>query len=83
MQLRPTGGRPGRCSGLQIQVRQDLLDHRLFEDRGNDLQLAAAVGAVFPVDLESEVSAQTNLYSSYVVAKTRLSSLAQLSRTGW
>ena len=34
------------------------------------------------VDLESEASAKTNLYSSYVAAKTRLSSLAQLSRTG-
>ncbi len=34
------------------------------------------------VDLESEASAKTNLYSSYVAAKTRLSSRAQLSRTG-
>jgi len=32
-------------------------------------------------DLESAASAKTNLYPSYVAAKTRLSSLAQLSRT--
>ena len=68
--------------GLQTQVREDLLDHWLFEDRRDDLQFAAAVRAVFQVDLESEASAKTNLYSSYVVAKTRLSNLAPLSRTG-
>jgi hypothetical protein len=44
--------------------------------------LAAEVRAVRQVDLESEASAQTSLYSSYVGAKTRLSNLAQLSRTG-
>ena len=32
-------------------------------------------------DLESAASAKTNLYPSYVAAKTRLRSLAQLSRT--
>ena len=37
---------------MQTQVRQDLLDHLLLEDRGNDLQLAAVVGAVIHVDLE-------------------------------
>ena len=52
------------------------------QDRRDDLQLTAAVRAVLQVQLESEASAKTNLYSSYVVAKTRLSSLAQLSRTG-
>ena len=52
------------------------------QDRRDDLQLAAAVRAVLEVEVESEASAQTNLYSSYVVAKTRLSSFAQLSRTG-
>ena len=55
---------------------------RTPQDRRDDLQLAAAVRAVRQVEIESEASAQTNLYSSYVVAKTRLSSLAQLSRTG-
>jgi hypothetical protein len=63
-------------------VREDLLDYRLFEDRRDDLQLAAAVRAMRHVDLESEASAKTYLYSSYVAAKTCLSSLAQLSRTG-
>ena len=67
---------------MQSQVPEDLLDHRLFRDRRDDLQLAAAVRAARQVDLESEASAKTNLYSSYVAAKTRLSSLAQLSRTG-
>jgi hypothetical protein len=63
-------------------VREDLLDHRLLKNRGDDLQLAAAVRAVLQVDLESEASAKTNLYPSYVAAKTRLRSLAQLRRTG-
>jgi hypothetical protein len=52
------------------------------QDGRDDLQHTAAVRAVRQVDLESEASAQTNLYPSYVVAKTRLSSLAQFSRTG-
>ena len=82
MQLRPTGGRARRRPGLQTQVREDLLDYRLFKDRGDDLQIAAAIGAMLHVDLESEASAKTNLYPSYVAANTRLSSLAQLSRTG-
>ena len=82
LKLRPTGRRAWRRPGLQAQVREDLLDHRRFQDGGDDLQLAAAVRAVLQVDLESEASAKTYLYSSYVAAKTRLSSLAQLSRTG-
>ena len=82
MQRLATGRLTRRCPGLQSQVRKDLLDLRLFQDRRDDLQLAAAVRAVLQVEVESEASAQTNLYSSYVVAKTRLSSLAQPSRTG-
>ena len=81
LQLRPTSER-ARRPGPQTQVREDLLDHRLLKDRHDDLQLATAVRAVFQVDLESEASAKTNLYPSYVAAKTRLSSLTQLSRTG-
>ena len=50
--------------GLQTQVREDLLDHWLFEDRCDGLQFAAAVRAVFQVDLESEASAKTNFSSS-------------------
>jgi len=63
-------------------MRQDALDYRRFEGGGDDLELAAAVRAVLDIDLESEASAKTNLYSSYVVAKTRLSSRAQLMRSG-
>jgi len=63
-------------------MRQDALDYRRFEDGGDDLELATAVRAVLDVDLESEASAKTNLYSSYVVAKTLLSSRAQLMRAG-
>ena len=37
---------------LQTQLRQDLLDDRLLQDRRNDLQLAIAVRAVLLVDLE-------------------------------
>ena len=73
---------PRRRPGLQPQVRKDPLDHRCFEDGGDDLELPTAVRAVLQVDLESEASAQTNLYPSYVAAKTRLSSRAQLMRAG-
>jgi len=73
---------PASTVGLQTKVREDLLDHRLLQDRRDDLQLAPAVRAVLHVDLESEASAKTYLYSSYVAVETRLSSLAQLSRTG-
>ena len=52
LRLRPMGGRPGRCSGLQTQVGKDLLDHGLFEDRRDDLQAAAAVRAMLDVDLK-------------------------------
>ena len=72
----PACRRPRRRPGLQPQVRKDPLDHRRFENGRNDLQLATAVWAVFEVDLESEASAKTNLYSSYVAAKTRLSNRA-------
>jgi hypothetical protein len=37
---------------------------------------------VLHVDVEGKVSAQTNLYSSYVAAKTCLSNRAQLMRRG-
>ena len=37
LQLRPTGWRTWRRPGLQTQVRDDLLDHRLLEDRRDDL----------------------------------------------
>ena len=50
---RLTSGRStGRCPSLQTQVREDLLDDRLFQDRRNDLQLTTAVRAVRHVDRE-------------------------------
>ena len=52
------------------------------QDRRNDLQVAAAVREVRHVDLESEAAVQTDLYSSYLAARTHLSNLAQLRRTG-
>jgi len=65
--MRPTGVRTGRCSGLQTQVREDLPDHWLPEDRRNDLQLATAVWAMLKVDLEDLLDqlgpAQTHLAS--------------------
>ncbi len=42
-----TGWRTRRRTRLQPQVRKDLLDHRLLKDRGDDLQLTAAVRARF------------------------------------
>jgi hypothetical protein len=47
-----TGRRPRRCSRSQTEVSEDLLDHRLLQDRRNDLQLAAAVRAVLLVDVK-------------------------------
>ena len=52
LQLRPTGWRPRRFSGLQPKMGEDLLDHRLLPDRRDDLQLAAAGWAMLHVDLE-------------------------------
>jgi len=42
---------PGRCPGLQSQMRQDALDHRRFEDGRNDPELAAAVRAVLDAEM--------------------------------
>ena len=52
VQLRPTGRRTRRCTGLQPQVHEELLDHRLFQDGSDELQLTAAARAVRQVDLE-------------------------------
>ena len=53
MQSLPPRRRPRRCPTLHPQVREDLLDHRLFWDGGDDLELAgAAVRAVVHVDVE-------------------------------
>ena len=50
--MRPTDWRARRRAGLQIQMREDLLDYRLFQIREDDLHFAAAVLAVLQVDLE-------------------------------
>ena len=52
LQRLATGWCPRRCSGLQPQVREDLLDDWRFQDRRNDLALTAAVRAVLQVQLE-------------------------------
>ena len=46
-----TGQRTRRCARLHTQVREDLLDHWLFQDHRNDLQLATAVRPVLYVDV--------------------------------
>jgi hypothetical protein len=38
--------RAGRCLGLQTQALEDLLDHRLLHDGGDDHQLAAKLSAM-------------------------------------
>jgi len=74
---------PWRRPRIQPKVAEDLLDHRPLEDGRDDLELpVATVRAALHVDVESEASAKTDLYSSYVAAKTRLSSRAQLIRCG-
>ena len=57
LQLRPTGWRARRRPGLQTQVREDLLDHRLLQDRRDDLQLAPAVRAARHVESRTRASA--------------------------
>ena len=44
--------RSGRCSDGQAEVGEDLGDHGGMFDGGDDLQGAAALGAVFHIDLE-------------------------------
>jgi len=45
-QLRRSGWRVWRCPGPQTQVREDLLDYRLFEDRGDDLWIGRKLPVV-------------------------------------
>ena len=40
---------------MQPQVREDLLDHRLLQDRRDDLQVAAAIRAVLHVVNDSSL----------------------------
>jgi hypothetical protein len=39
LQRLTSGQRTGRCPGLQTQVREDLLDHRLLQDGRDDLEV--------------------------------------------
>jgi len=43
---------PSVTLSRQVLARRDALDQRLFEDGGDDLEIAAAVRAVLEVDLE-------------------------------
>lgn len=40
---------------MQAQVRENPLDHRLFENGGDDPELPSAIRAVFEVDLEDSL----------------------------
>ena len=52
MQRQSPRRRARRCTRLQPQVREDPLYHWCLQDGGDDLELAAAIRAVFEVDLE-------------------------------
>jgi hypothetical protein len=41
-----------RCPGLQSQVSEDLLNHRLLQGRRDDLQFASAVRAALQAEIE-------------------------------
>ena len=46
LQSLATGRSPWRCTRLQSQVREDVLDYRHIQDRRDDLELAAVVRAM-------------------------------------
>ena len=48
----PTGRRAWRGPGIKAYVRENLLDGGAFEDRRNDLQLTAAVRAMFQIEVK-------------------------------
>ena len=50
-----------RRTDLQTQVREDLLDDRLFHDGRDDLQLAAAVRAVLRSSANTRLSRRAQL----------------------
>ena len=68
MELRPTGWSARRCPGLQTQVREDLFDHRLLKDRGDDLQIAAAIGFANSRSLVPKRGAQVDPSQRQVLA---------------
>jgi hypothetical protein len=72
--LPPASRRTRRRPALQAQVPEDLLDHRLLQDRRDDLRLAAAARAVFEVDLEHA------LEQSVINARSSLAHLTLVSR---
>ncbi len=70
--------------GLQTQVREDLLDHRLLEDRRDDLQLAAAVRAVRHVDLEHALEQLGPAQPHWAVVRARrLAFGGRCGQRGW
>jgi len=78
LQRLATGRRARRCPRLQSQVHQDLLDHRLLQDGGDDLQLAAAVRAVLQVEVEHPLEQLGPAQPHRVVMRT-----ARLALGGW
>jgi hypothetical protein len=42
----PSGASPRGCLRLHSQVREDLLDHRRFQERRDDLQFARKLSVV-------------------------------------
>jgi len=73
-----TGRRLRRCTRLQSQVREDLLDHRRFQDHRDDLALAAAVRAVLHVDLEHALEQLGPAQPHRTMVRT-----ARLALRGW
>jgi hypothetical protein len=51
----------GRCSGGQAEMGEDLSDHGACSDGGDDLQRAAALGALLDVDLEHPLEQPAHL----------------------
>jgi len=70
LQLRPTGWRAQRCPGLRTQVRENLFDHRLLEDRRDDLQPATTIRALFQVDLEQALEQLGRAQQNRTVVRT-------------
>jgi hypothetical protein len=56
LQRQRTGGNLRRWPGLQAQLREDLFDDGLIQDRGDDLQLATTLRAVLNIQLRSAAS---------------------------
>ena len=51
----------GRCARRQVHMGEDLGDHHGIDDRGDDLQAATTVCAVFDIDIDTRLSRQAQL----------------------